>query len=127
MVRSISINDITIIIPPLSPEIEIEEQSESGLNYYLAIMDPFSYVLRGAKQAKMDIKTYVFRTLQEPQSSYLPNPKGTVRYEHLYNDLKQLGIHTDTTFFPPEGDMCLSTRAMVRRLYKNDFILGDYI
>jgi len=122
---------VCLVIPPELPlPTGFSWEREYCSKMVLLMMHPFDYVKtmwRVKTRGEVSIKYYVFNLLQTPQHKALPNPDHTIRIEHFHHDLDELGLVGDIDLpFIPQKELCLSTSAMVRRLYSLDFELGDY-
>lgn len=122
---------VRLVIPPNVPlPTHFTTKPEPTHKHILLMMHPFDYVKTmwmAKTQASIPIKQYVMCMLQTPQSSYLPNPDATIRLEWFKGDMKQLGLTgTIAPPNPPQQELCMSSSAMIRRLFHRDFELGDY-
>lgn len=121
-----------LVLPPYLPDIKGTFLSGEGrqiTSYHLVIAHPFDYVKTVWKERTagcLDLKWFVFNTMQYPQSRWLSNTDSVIRMEHLTKDLADIGIEGTTLYSPPEKTMCTTTRAYIRKLYRVDFELGEY-
>lgn len=122
-----------IVCPPYCPELvgDITYELGSVVNWYLLLLHPKDYVKTmwmELTRGRMDLKQFVLQTMQIPQTNYLSNPDHTIRSEWAVDDLKGVGIEGVfiSPYSPPGKEMCMSTSAAVRRMYKMDYELGDY-
>lgn len=95
----------------------------------LLMIHPVSYLalLWGKEKRNLSIKEFLFRHTPLPQTYYLDYPDYTIRIEWYKNDLEKHSVSflLDTPTIP-NIELCLTSSAYVRRMYKRDYDLGDY-
>lgn len=72
-------------------------------------------------------KNWIRSVYIAPCARSLANPDETIRYEWFTQDLLSIGIAATIAERPaPSIDICLQTRAYIRKQFQDDYTLGDY-
>ena len=97
---------------------------------YLLMMNPYNYVKtmwQAVTRGKIQLRSFILGMQQHPQTKHYPNPDYTIRIEWFTTDLEEVGL--EGSIVPPtipQKDLCSSSAAYVRRVYRKDFELGEY-
>ena len=93
---------------------------QEAIHWKLVIMDPKNYVKLLWKNIapQLHLKVFILNVSHKIQTEYLSNPEEVLRVEY---DTPWL-----TPNLPPNNELCLTSASVVRRIFKKDYLAGDY-